>query len=351
MPVTKLTCPKCATVLRPAKPLPEGKKVKCPKCATLFAAVEPGAGAAARKPEPSAAKKGPPKGPALPRPGKDDDDEDSGGIYAYIKDEADDDEEDEDGKPKKPEINYAPDMSIKDLRGPAQAEVMKPSNALIFVGIMGFLGWLGLIVVLLIPVLFPLQDDDADKPKPGKSVGPGLAAANQSTAPSPFGGPAPSSGDKDKKKDEEGKSAFDVAGMDFGLLAMFQWWLLILAILPLVLGMVYCAIVTFGGVKMQNLESRAWGIASSILVLLPLTTGGLMLLTAFLCNWLLNMVFDDPGFSMYIAIVLMSIQSTVALATGIWNLVVLMRPAVIEGFEYVPEYGNMGDLTKGDLPQ
>ncbi len=346
MAVSKLTCPKCGTVLRPAKPLPAGKKVKCPKCATLFAAAEsPAAGAAPKKPEPTAAKKGPPKGTPLPRPGKDDDDEDSGGIYGYIKDEADEDEEDEDGKPKKPKINYAPDMSIKDLRGPAQSAVMKPSNALIFVGIMGFLGWLGLIVVLLIPVLFPLKDDDEGKQRPGKAVGPGLAAASQGTTTSPFGGPRPSQGDE-KKKDEEGKSAFDVAGMDFGLLAMFQWWLLILALLPLILGMVYCAIVTFGAVKMQNLESRAWGIASGILALLPFTTGGLMLLTAFLVNWLLNMVLDDPAFSMYVAIVLMSIQSTIALATGIWNLVVLMKPEVIEGFEYVPEYGNMGDLTK-----
>jgi hypothetical protein len=342
MPVSKLTCPKCATVLRPAKPLPEGKKVKCPKCGTVFGAVEAAAGAAAKKPEPAAAKKGPPKGPALPRPG--DEEEESKGIYSFADGgTAEEEEEDEDGKPKKPQINYAPDLSIKDLRGPAQAAVMKPSNAMIFVGIAGFLGWLGLIVVLLIPVLFPLPDDDEGKPRPSKAVGPGLAAGAQGS--SPFAAPPPRSDDKDKKKDEEGKSAFDVAGMDFGLLAFFAWWLLILAVLPLVLGMVYCAVVTFGAVKMQNLESRAWGIASSILVLLPFTTGGLMLLTAFLCNWLLNMLFDDPAFSMYIAIVLMSIQTAAALATGVWNLVVLMRPEVIEGFEYVPEYGKMGDLT------
>jgi predicted Zn finger-like uncharacterized protein len=343
MAVSTITCPKCATVLRPAKPLPEGKKVKCPKCGTVFAAAEPAAGPAAKKPEPTGAKKNPPKGPALPRPGKDEDEEDSGGIYSFVNDGTADEEDEEDGKRKKPNINYAPDMSIKDLRGPAQEAVMRPSNALIFVGIMGFLGWLGLIVVLLIPVLFPLPDDDEGKPRPAKGIGPGLAAGAQGTPASPFGGPPPQSGDKEKKKDEEGKSAFDVAGMDFGLLAFFAWWLLILAILPLVLGMVYCGVVTYGGVKMQNLESRAWGIASSILALLPFTTGGLMLLTAFLCNWLLNMLFDDPAFSMYIAIVLMSIQTVAALAAGVWNLVVLMRPEVIEGFEYVPEYGTMGE--------
>jgi predicted Zn finger-like uncharacterized protein len=341
MPLTKLTCPKCETVLKPAKPLPEGRKVKCPKCGTLFAAGEPAAPApaAAKKPQPAAAKKKPVQKPQLPRPGKDDDDEESGGVYSFVDDGTAEEQEEE--KERKPKINYAVDMSIKDLRGPAQMIVMRPSNGLIFVGIMGFLGWLGLIVVLLIPVLFPLRDDDEGKPRPAKAIGPGLAAGAQAAAPAPaFGGQA---GDKDKKKDEEGKSAFDVAGVDFSLFAVFAWWLLILALLPLILGMVYCGFVTFGGVKMQNLESRAWGIASSILALLPFTTGGMMCLTAFLCNWLLNMVLDDPAFSMYVAIVLMSIQTVIALAVGVWNLVVLMKPEVIEGFEYVPEYGGEGE--------
>jgi hypothetical protein len=133
-----------------------------------------------------------------------------------------------------------------------------------------------------------------------------------------------------------------VAGLDFSMLAVFAWWLLILALLPLILGMVYCGFLTYGGVKVQNLESRAWGIASAILALLPFTTGGMMFLTAFLCNWLINMVADDPGFAMYVAIVLMSIQTVVSLAVGVWNLVVLMKPEVIEGFEYVPEYGAEG---------
>jgi hypothetical protein len=336
--------------LKPAKPLPAGKKVKCPKCGTLFAAGEPADGIATKpRPEPAGAKKKPPDKPQLPRPGKDDDEEeDSKGIYAFVDDGTGKEEEEDEDKPRKPKINYAPDMSIKDLRGPAQSAIMRPSNALIFVGIMGFLGWLGLIVVLLIPVVFPLVEADADKPKPAKGVGPGLAAASVPPPPAnPFGGGGGGGAAKsgDKKPDEEGKSAFDVAGLDFSLLAVMAWWLMILAILPLVLGMVYCGFLTFGAVKMQNLESRAWGIAGSILALLPLNTGGLMFLTAFLCNWLLNMFFDDPAFSMYVAIVLMSIQTTISVAVGIWNLVVLMRPEVIEGFEYVPEYGTEGAPT------
>ncbi|HZY88940.1 MAG TPA: hypothetical protein VFE78_29210 [Gemmataceae bacterium] len=349
MPVTKLTCPKCATVLKPAKPLPEGKKVKCPKCGTLFAAVAEAAPEDKKpRPEPAGAKKKPADKPAPAKPVAEEDDYEGAATYSFVEEdkpprEDDDDDDDDEERERKPKINYAPDMSIKDLRGPAQMAIMRPSNALIFVGIMGFLGWLGLIVVLLIPVLFPLPDDDEGKPRPAKAVGPGLAAASQAPAPAAAFGGGGQAGDKDKKKDEEGKSAFDVAGVDFSLFAVFAWWLLILALLPLILGMVYCAVLTYGAVKMQNLESRGWGIASAILALLPFTTGGMMFLTAFLANWLLNMFFDDPAFSMYVAIVLMSIQTLVALAAGVWNLIVLMKPEVIEGFEYIPEYGAEGE--------
>ena len=38
MAITKLSCPDCGTVLRPAKPVAPGKKVKCPRCDLIFAA-------------------------------------------------------------------------------------------------------------------------------------------------------------------------------------------------------------------------------------------------------------------------------------------------------------------------
>src|SRR2546430_59194 len=41
--VSKLTCPECFTVLRPARPLAVGQKVKCPKCDNLFTAEAEGA--------------------------------------------------------------------------------------------------------------------------------------------------------------------------------------------------------------------------------------------------------------------------------------------------------------------
>jgi hypothetical protein len=36
MAVTQFACPDCKAVLKPAKPVPDGRKVKCPKCAKIF---------------------------------------------------------------------------------------------------------------------------------------------------------------------------------------------------------------------------------------------------------------------------------------------------------------------------
>src|SRR5262249_11255296 len=113
MAVSRIRCPECDTVLKPAKPLPVGKKVKCPKCGTNFTVVEeaPAAGAAPQKaearPKPAPARKKP--APARPTPKRrdlDDDDEEGGGTYAVVRD-PDLDPEDEDEEPNKPKINYA----------------------------------------------------------------------------------------------------------------------------------------------------------------------------------------------------------------------------------------------------
>src|SRR5262249_49845094 len=154
----------CEAVLKPAKPVPEGKKVKCPKCGANFTAVGDAGDDAIMSVEPAdVAPAAPPKkkpAPAKPAakpapPAKpDDDDDDEGGTYGVVRDE-DDEEEEEDPrgrrggapkKSKKPKIDHVPDMSIKDLRGPAQEAVVSPSNTLLIAGLVGFIGWLALLV-------------------------------------------------------------------------------------------------------------------------------------------------------------------------------------------------------------
>src|SRR5260370_36151682 len=40
MALTKLVCPECSKVLRPARPVAAGKKGRCPKCEFVFVAGE-----------------------------------------------------------------------------------------------------------------------------------------------------------------------------------------------------------------------------------------------------------------------------------------------------------------------
>ena len=70
---------------------------------------------AAPKPKKPADKKAAPKKPVKEKT----DDDEEGGTYAYMKEEQVADED-------KPAIEYAPDMSIKDLRGPAASRWSAP---------------------------------------------------------------------------------------------------------------------------------------------------------------------------------------------------------------------------------
>ncbi|HTU89513.1 MAG TPA: hypothetical protein VMF69_05395, partial [Gemmataceae bacterium] len=140
MATARITCPDCKSVLRPAEPVPDGKKVKCPKCGNKF--ITPGlvedveerpqkkapVKKAPKKKGKSAKKAGAAK-PASKKPDFDDDEE-SGGVYSFVG-AAEKKEEDE--EESRPHIEYAPDMSIKDLRGPASEAVVKPSNLIMLI--------------------------------------------------------------------------------------------------------------------------------------------------------------------------------------------------------------------------
>ena len=77
----------------------------------------------APKPKKMADQKASPKKPAKEKT----DEEEEGGTYGYMKEE-------EVAEEDKPAIEYAPDMSTKDLRGPAASALVSPSNWLIVVG-------------------------------------------------------------------------------------------------------------------------------------------------------------------------------------------------------------------------
>ena len=341
MAVTKLTCPECKSVLKPAKPLPAGKTVKCPECGNRFTSTEETPEIPLKKPkkaasekEPADAGSAPPKSPSK-KPGdkkagagkkssskKRDDDEDDGGggTYGFVAGP---------DKDEKPDIEYAPDMSTKDMRGPAASALVQPSNALIVVGGLGFFGWVALLILILIPTLFPIDNDEGDKTKPAKPVvglEHGLSVVNDAAEPSP-----------EMKRDPNRKAMFALFGINISAVGMLAWYYFVLALLPIFLGMIYSGIITYGAVKIQNLEGRGWGIAASIMVMAPLNLGGFMMSTAILLNFLLGMLSDDLAFVYGVLIFILSLEKLVAILVGVWVLITLLSEKVIKGYQYKAE--------------
>jgi hypothetical protein len=342
--VAKVSCPECSTVLRPAKPLAPGKKVKCPRCDTIFTVRaddeddEPARKPVAEKKSAKAASaKGSSRNPAKKAPAKEEapkkNEEDEIGVYGWVK-EDEDKEADKKEKKKKPKIEYAPDMSIKDLRGPAVAILMSPSNWLTLVGFLGFLGWLSLMVLIIIPAVFPIKEDSAGKVMP---IGAGLGSVNPAGGMVGMSSGGGGGGSDKPKAEEERPSFFEIAGVDFSLLGELPWYVFWPCMLPMVVLMCCSGVVAYGAIQMQNLESRRWGIAGSIMAMVPISCGGFQLFTALIIQFGLGMIMDDTDFILIVVSILSGVEWLASISIGIWALKTLMNPDVIAGFEYVAE--------------
>jgi hypothetical protein len=106
---------------------------------------------------------------------------------------------------------------------------------------------------------------------------------------------------------------------------------------PIFVGMIYSAIVTYGAVKIQNLEGYGWGMASSIMVMVPLNSFGFMASTSVLLQFLLGMVIEDKRGLTVILIVLMVLEALIGIAVGVWVLLTLLSERVVKGYEYKPD--------------
>ncbi len=342
MMVFKFACPECKAVLKPGKPIPAGKMVTCPKCGNNFPvkaesqeaiiskAVGEKQAAGKSKPTPSRpaaaakpqAKKPEPKPtPPKPPPKKPLDDEDDGApTYAVIKEQE-----------EERAVSYEPDLSVKDPRGPAQGLVIKPSNWLMIQGAAGFLGWMILLIVLLIPMCFPMPEYSgvASSGSGNKTLGipRGFGVIAQENEPPNL----------PKTPDSEKPSSLTVAGFDFATLSYFAWYVIALVFAPVILGMAYCAVVIYGAVNMQNLESRVWSIVSCVMVMLPFNAGGLLGLTAVALPLVLGMVFEDDDTINFYLIVFIVIECLIQAGFAAWALRTLMDPKVKAGFEFKPQ--------------
>jgi hypothetical protein len=375
MAATRLTCPECNATLKPAQPVPDGKKVKCPKCGVPF--ISPGAVArevfelseedeapAAPKAKPAAAKakkaapakaKAAPKKPEPAAKKPADDDEDEGGTYGFLPGEEPKGEDEEDDKP---EIDYAPDMSIRDLRGPAVTWVMRPSTWLLKCGVMGVLGWVGLIVAILIPICFPLPRGEerpalafrkgvgglkgggfADMMMPGggmpEGMPGGMPGGMQGGGMQGGGGQGGAQQTREKKEikeaeEDEYENSFTVFGID-----LIPIWLPI--VIFSVVGVFYSAVIVVGAIKMQNLESRSWGMVGAIMSLIPLNILGLELSSYILVFFLVRIFMKAAEIPVLYIWVFVNSYYIMSIAAGIWSIVVLNKKEVLDGFEYVPE--------------
>ena len=290
MPVAKFTCPECKAVLRPAKPLPSGKKVSCPKCKAAFTVTDPEEERAIKAGKPGA-KSG---SAAKPDPFEDDGPE----TYAVIKeeveveDDADDDEEedeDEDAKPKpkktkrerirSEDLEFRLNTSIADPRGPAQAAVISPSNFLMLVGTLALLAGIFCVFRGAWPFLFlddivdaqdfngprPKDIDDDDKPKQKQPT-----TAKQKQFPVDH--------DNNLQKDQFTQEQWGI----YNAKRDEQWnWLVFFIVGGAVL-IAYNSVVIIGGVKMQNMEAYPLAMVASIMAF-GLTFPGLGQIAGLIC--------------------------------------------------------------------
>lgn len=299
MALSKLVCPECDKVLRPTNPVAPGKKVRCPKCETVFVARaeeededeedDRPARKPAKKAKPAPAKK------AEKKPAASEDD----GAYGVIRES----EEEEENRPK---IKYAPDDSIKDLRGPAIAKLTPPASKLTMSGFIGVAGAVILILLLMIPAFLPIQEEP---PKEG------------------FRGQE----QKPKKVDAVRYKAWFVP---FKEMTEARWYIFLLCLIPFVLMGLYSALVTHGSIKANNLESRGWGIAASIMAMLPLNTFCAMCALSIFIRSMILFVLDDEDWIDYVGMGLGSLFYLLSLASGIWTLLTLNDEDVKAGFEY-----------------
>jgi hypothetical protein len=278
-----------------------GKKVRCPECDTVFVAGEEDDD----RPRRPAARKGgkAAAGGKKSAPKKQEEEE----VYGYIKDP---DEEDEDRKPR---IDYAPDESIKDLRGPAIVVLTGPVTKLQMIGMFGVLGWVALFVLLLIPTVFPITPDEKEKEKAKQDA---------------------------MKAKQQGKDAKPAAPKGPGFFSAYGWDFseqFVILMVPMIAMAVYSAMVVGGGIKAQNLESRRWGIAASIMAMLPIHIVGLGLVTFMVLQWGMNLIMDDADFVALAASVFVGFEYLICLAVGAYALKALMHEDVIAGFEFEPE--------------
>ncbi len=99
----------------------------------------------------------------------------------------------------------------------------------------------------------------------------------------------------------------------------------------------YAGLVTAGAAKTQSMELRGWGIAASIMAMVPITTSGVATVVMLLVSLVLRMVMDDMVFVDRVVSGVGLLFLLAGLGAGIFGLITFNQEEVIAGFEYEPE--------------
>jgi predicted Zn finger-like uncharacterized protein len=328
MPLAKLTCPKCHAVLKPAKPVPEGKTVKCPKCEQTFKA---GDKAAEEKAE---EKKKP---VAVSTKDATDDEDDGAGTYAVVKDEAEEkkkaekeererrkkkrrkraqeegleyeDDEDEDEEEDVAD-QYLKNLKQRDPRGPAQETIVGPANWLLGTALLGFFGWVFYFGAFMLPVAFPNIEKKEEASRTFNAD------------------------DKGKEKKKEKQQAIHWWSAESILNEENTPWSVLLFVFALLVGLAQAIAIGISSVKMQSMESYNWSLWGCIIAMIPMVTFPWFVFLTFLLDlfdFLLEAGMDETCWLM-------------ALVAFVWGPLVgglclkqFLSPQVKPGFEYKPE--------------
>lgn len=341
-----IKCEHCSANLKLPGTIAPGKKIKCPKCSGVITVPSSSAPPKEEKKAPEA----PPK-----KKSSTDDDDDDGVLYG-LRDIANPEQE----AKSKPKVNYALDTSNKDLRGPAQAALLGPSNKIMFRSMFCVALCVFSFGVAVWPFVF--SEDILDYRET-------LKAYYKIEAEKAKGTPEiqkkindrATKIDKDAKHDilahnvypeiaerqkklgitpddpgitlEPGEQAFIKEIRTKQIPYRISWIIFSLLIL------VYNALEAMAAVRMQALESYNWSMACAIMGIIPFNCVGL-----FSKIWSVE-VQPDPmqlipaeGFDLLQMfthpLFLLCLEYIGSLGMGITALLVLLKPEVKEGFSY-----------------
>ena len=350
-----MKCEHCGANLRLPATLAPGKKIKCPKCSGVI--IVQSASAAPSKP-PKDEKKAPEAPPKKKSSGDDDDDD---GVLYGLRDIANPEQE----AKSKPKINYALDDSNKDLRGPAQAALLGPSNKIMFRGMFcvalcvfsfGTAAWPFVFsedivdYEIILKEYYKIEERNAKDPKDKDALRSKSKDIEKSIVKLGIyrRNIYPEVDALEKKQgltDLPQGTTIDSGAQKFigevrakEIPYRISWIILSLLIL------VYNAVEAMAAVRMQALESYNWSMACAIMGIIPFNCIGL-----FAKIWSVEVQPDpmelipDTGFNFadggllvvfYHPLFLLCVEYIGSLFMGVMALQVLLKPEVKEGFNY-----------------